>query len=167
MHISALYKQLYARFDSVTPLKGVDCGRLCGAACCESEGDEAAGMYLFPGEAALFKGKKGFSIVLSDFEAEGKAVKLLICERACDRRDRPLACRVFPLIPRAAEGGFEIVVDPRARALCPLASAPEWIDPRFWKTAEKAARVLTRFAPLRAYLRALTEILKEYERFYG
>ena len=43
--------------EKVTPLKG-DCGRVCGAACCQSDETGKGGMLLFPGEKALYYEEK-------------------------------------------------------------------------------------------------------------
>lgn len=50
-----LYRQAYRILNDTTPLE-VDCGQLCGARCCQSEGEEESGMYLFPGEEVMFHG---------------------------------------------------------------------------------------------------------------
>ena len=50
----------------------------------------------------------------------------LVCEGACPREHRPLACRVFPLrvrlIANEADGTTQATaeLDPRAWAVCPL-----------------------------------------------
>lgn len=98
----------------VTPLK-VDCGGVCGGACCRSlEGDET-GMLLFPGEDAYYAGLAGYTVKSS---ALGP---LLVCSGRCERADRPLSCRLFPLLPVLRSDGVKVAVDLRARAVCPLA----------------------------------------------
>ena len=42
----------YAAIGERTPLCS-DCGALCGAACCESDGDGQGGVDLLPGEESL------------------------------------------------------------------------------------------------------------------
>lgn len=101
--------------QEVTPLTG-DCGGVCGGACCRSlEGDET-GMLLFPGEDAYYTGLDGYAVKPS---ALGP---LLVCSGGCDRADRPLSCRLFPLLPVLRPDGVKVAVDLRARAVCPLAA---------------------------------------------
>ena len=45
----------------VTPLK-TDCGRACGGLCCQPDETGRGGMLLFPGEAALYLDKPGFTV---------------------------------------------------------------------------------------------------------
>ena len=78
--------------EAVTPLKPFNCGRLCSARCCS--GDENDGMGLFPGEEELLKDCADFEIKKSEGNF-GESV--LVCRGECDRRKRPLACRIFPL----------------------------------------------------------------------
>ena len=53
----------------------------------------------------------------SEFEANGKKTLILYCEGHCDRRKRPLSCRIFPLFK--IDG--ELKNDLRAVHICPLA----------------------------------------------
>ena len=60
-----------ALLESVTPLKR-DCGRACGAACCQSDEDGQGGMLLFPGEEALYASlPAGWAIVSDDAVISG------------------------------------------------------------------------------------------------
>lgn len=103
-----------ALLEEITPLRQ-DCGRLCGGACCQSDEDGQGGMLLFPGEEALYTPlPAGFSITPDDSVAPGGL--LLRCEGRCDRKTRPLACRLFPLLP-TREGAR---LDWRGWAVCPL-----------------------------------------------
>ena len=102
------------KLQDLTPLKR-DCGRVCGAACCRSLPGEETGMLLFPGEEAFYADDPAFRIV------EGAAGKILVCEGRCEREKRPLACRLFPLLPLEDEDGqMAARMDLRARAVCPL-----------------------------------------------
>ena len=81
----------------VTPLK-TDCGRACGGACCQPDEDGQGGMLLFPGEEALYADlPEGFSI--REDHAVLPGAKLLICDGFCARENRPLSCRLFPMLP--------------------------------------------------------------------
>ena len=108
--------------EAVTPLKPFNCGRLCSARCCS--GDENDGMGLFPGEEELLKDCADFEIKKSEGNF-GESV--LVCRGECDRRKRPLACRIFPLFPLALENENGTVIvpvpDPRA-GMCPLLFTP-------------------------------------------
>ena len=168
MHISELYKSIYHFWDDTTPLYG-DCGTLCQKACCMSdEEEEETGMYLFPGEKALFQDNAGFKILSSDF-SYGKETyaDLLICNTPCSRDERPLSCRIFPLIPYYKNGVLSIIQDPRAKSICPLAQkkALSYLNPTFILKTEKTFRLLLCFAEVRDFLSGLTEILDDYMKF--
>ena len=76
----------------VTPLK-TDCGKVCGARCCRPLEAEETGMLLFPGEEEAYRGK-------ADWTLRGTAAgTIAICSGSCERDERPLACRIFPLLP--------------------------------------------------------------------
>ncbi len=112
-------KQARARLEQLTPMVR-DCGRLCGAACCESDEDGQGGVYLFPGEEALLGGMEWGRLEESPL-APRAGTPMLVCEDACDRSRRPLACMIFPLTPVVdAEGNVDVRFDCRARAMCPL-----------------------------------------------
>lgn len=171
MNIAYIYLQIYRLFDHSTPLK-LDCGKLCNSACCE--GDES-GMYLFPGEENVQKilKSKWAKIEKSDFYYEycgkKKNVPLLVCEGECDRYERPLACRIFPLTPYLTKDGrLEIIMDPRAKAICPISrelSADE-LDLKFLKNVKKAFVLLMKNEEFRAYMTSYSEYIDEYRRFF-
>lgn len=145
-----------ALLRDATPLKA-DCGRLCGAACCQ--GDERTGMLLFPGEEALYAGSAFARVLPASFDLAGTRARLLVCGGVCDRNDRPLACRLFPLFLRFREdGSARVVLDARARGVCPLCGyGLSALDPAFVAAAKKAYTLLLADAPCRAYLRALCD----------
>ena len=100
MKAEKIYRYLYKLFDEVTPIKA-DCGQLCGGACCKGDGD--TGMYLFPFEECIYDGTENWlKICDSDFYFNGKPVKIAICDGTCDRKKRPLSCRIFPLFLKEA-----------------------------------------------------------------
>ena len=78
--------------ENVTPLQ-TDCGLTCGHACCRPMEGEMTGMLLFPGEEKYYEGLEGYRMT------ETSHGTLLICSGRCDRADRPLSCRLMPLIP--------------------------------------------------------------------
>ena len=158
--LSQALKKARARLLDPTPLAR-DCGRLCGAACCQTDEQGRGGMLLFPGEAALYEGRMpaGFAIHPDDSVLPGGT--LLTCSGTCQREDRPLACRVFPLVMRLAEAGEpRLALDPRAWPICPLMpSGMAGLSSGFVEAAEDAARTLAQVPEFRAFLAAQTAFL--------
>lgn len=140
--------------SGLTPLK-TDCGRLCGGACCQ--GDEATGMLLFPGEEALYANSAFARVLPAGFSLGGQDVSLLVCQGRCERENRPLACRLFPLFLRFREdGSTRVVLDRRARALCPLTGyGLSALDSAFLDAARTAYDLLLADPVCAAYLRDL------------
>ena len=103
-----------ALLENETPLPG-NCGRLCGARCCRPMEGENTGMLLFPGEEAYYAALPDYTIAYTP------AGLLLTCPGQCRREDRPLSCRLFPLLPLLREGGVRVGIDLRAKPVCPLA----------------------------------------------
>ncbi len=160
IHITELYKKIYCRFDELTPIP-FDCGELCGKLCCQ--GDDESGMYLFPGEEFLFSGNDNFTVIPSEFISDGKPVKLLVCHGPCMREERPLSCRIFPLIPFYRKGKLQVIPDPRA-SICPLThpEAVGCIDPQFKREVDYAFRVLLKISKLRRFLEDLSDLLDDF-----
>lgn len=171
MNSAYIYLQLYRLFDECTPI-AADCGQLCGSACCR--GDEDDGMYLFPGESGVYKllSPDWVRIEPSDFcyEYAGKSynVPIALCKGECDRYQRPLACRIFPLTPYISDDGRgEIRIDPRSRRMCPMGRVMELEDfePSFVRNVKKAFTLLAKNKQVYAFLQEYTKYLKEFERF--
>lgn len=171
MNIAYIYLQIYRLFDNVTPLKA-DCGGLCDAACCR--GDDA-GMYLFPGEEKVYRllKPKWVKIEKSDFTYEYKSQKknvpILICPGTCDRYQRPLACRIFPLTPYVGKNGrLEIIIDPRAKSVCPLSHelSVDEFDRQFLINVKKAFILLMKNSEIKEYMVRYSEYIDEYKKFY-
>jgi len=146
-----------------TPLKS-DCGRICGAACCQpypAQDGEASGMYLFPGEEYLYGPEDAWARILpTDWITAGSKVSLLVCQGACPRERRPLACRLFPLFARPEGEGFALRLDPRGWPVCPL--MPHGLagfDPAFVAAARAALAVLWADEEQRAFLLALDGLI--------
>ena len=116
----ALIRELWGMLDTVTPLLH-DCGQRCGAACCARDEDGLGGVHLFPGEAALFASVDWARIEPSGWIINGHDVPMLVCGGQCPRHERPLGCRIFPLAPRHSDGRVGVMMDYRARVICPLA----------------------------------------------
>ncbi len=148
----------YDILNDVTPL-AFDCGLLCRSKCCT--GSMKDGMLLFPGEEKRFANLDGFVINDSPYG------KTLICNGACNRNERPLACRIFPLFPYVTNGtnGFRISVlnDVRALDYCPLYDME--ILPRFEKKIRLATRNLLRDEECAAFLLRLTSEFTDIGQF--
>ncbi len=146
--------------SNLTPL-AFDCGRRCQAACCQ--GSEEDGMLLFPGEERYYEGCSWAKI------AEDRMGRRLICAGECERENRPLSCRIFPLVIKAVaqeDGGIKanISMDVRAWPVCPLMqSGKKGLKTAFVDAAYDAAELLLREDKHRAFLLSLTEELKAYE----
>ena len=133
--------------DTVTPLK-TDCGRMCQASCCVSLEGEETGMLLFPGEERLYESQSGWRIRRTE-----TGHLLLICSGSCDRSDRPLSCRIFPLLPVLSKGGIQVRMDLRARAVCPLSHMGiQALDPLFVEAVRQAGEMLFRSQIQREFL---------------
>ena len=156
--MSAIDAVLAARalVQDCTPLTA-DCGRLCGAACCR--GDEATGMLLFPGEETLYAPCDFARVLPASFSLGGQPAQLLVCQGRCDRKNRPLACRLFPLFLKFREDQTPVLrMDARARAVCPLTDyGMKALDPEFKQAARRAYDLLLEDKVCAAYLRALDE----------
>ena len=138
------------KLNHVTPLKR-DCGRICGARCCRSCEGEETGMLLFPGEEETYRDREGWKIL------DTASGKLLVCSGACDRGERPLACRLFPLLPVIRDGRVRVAVDQRARAVCPLArQGLSAADPAFTDAVREAGEILAADREQRRMLEMLT-----------
>ena len=134
----------------VTPLK-TDCGKVCGAKCCRSLEDEETGMLLFPGEEEAYLEKESWTV------RETGAGLLAVCPGTCDRNERPLACRIFPLLPVVRDGTIKIAADQRARAVCPLLrQGIRGTDPAFRDAVREAGRILAEDPEQREFLEMLT-----------
>ncbi len=141
--------------EQLTPLKS-DCGALCGGACCRSLEGEETGMLLFPGEEDDYVGLEGWRLT------ETRQGWLVSCPGTCDRSMRPLACRIFPLLPVLREDGIHVAVDARARAVCPLSrQGMKAMDQDFVAAVRQVGVLLAGDEEQRVMLRQLTEMQDE------
>lgn len=159
-----LYLQIYRILERVTPLKS-DCGLLCNKACCDG-GDEDLGMYLFPGEELLLSGLGYFRIISTDIQLKnGSNILLANCDGKCDRKFRPLACRIFPLTPYLTyRGTLTLETDIRAVGICPLAkgkNAPP-LQPAFIQAVRQSIRLMSQDPEILSFIETLSHILDEY-----
>lgn len=166
MKATDVYSYLYALFDDVTPQK-TDCGRLCGGACCK-ESDAGSGMYLYPLEYKMYANKPSWAkIYKTDFTyGQGKKVYMLSCPDHCDRALRPLACRIFPLVPYVKKGErLRIIIDPRGASLCPLYK--KGVSNEFSIAVTKAAKCLYAIKECREFLFAQSGLIDDFLSFQG
>ena len=171
MNSAYAYLQIYRLFDNCTPIV-TDCGKYCDKACCK--GDDC-GMYLFPGEKKVYDmlNPEWSKLDQTDFEYEydGKLKKtnILFCNGNCDRYQRPLACRIFPLTPYIDKNNkLNIIIDPRAKSLCPLTHETDisFFDRKFVKNVKRAFNVLSKNKEVYAFLIAYSRQLDDYLKFF-
>lgn len=147
--------QARALFDDLTPLR-TDCGLTCGGACCQPMEGENTGMLLFPGEDRYYEGRPGYRMTATDHGM------LLTCDGRCERADRPLSCRLFPLLPLVRPDGIKVATDLRAKAVCPLArQGKDALAPEFVAAVRQAGRILAQGEAQQAFLMQLTRTQDE------
>lgn len=171
MNVAYIYLQLYRLFDEITPIKA-DCGKLCNNSCCKGED---SGMYLFPGEENVYDllNPAWASIEQSDltytFNNRENEVPIIFCSGKCDRYQRPLACRIFPLTPYInKDGKLEIIIDPRGKPICPLAKSLylDEFDYSFLKNVQRAFNLLSKNKRVYKFLEEYSRQIDLYKRFY-
>ncbi len=171
MNSAYIYLQLYRLFDNNTPLP-IDCGKLCNSACCQGED---SGMLLFPGEEEVYNLLKPEAmrieetdLIYSYKDTEHKT-PILFCGGKCDRYIRPLACRIFPLTPVLDDNGhIEIIIDPRAKSVCPLAKTLyiDEYDENFVKSVKKTFVLLNKNKQVHNFLVEYTKYIHEFTKFF-
>lgn len=140
-----------AILEDVTPLK-TDCGLACQGACCRPMEGEMTGMLLFPGEERYYEGREGYRMT------ETEHGTLLLCSGRCNRADRPLSCRLMPLIPLIREDGIKVATDLRAKTVCPLArQGKDALNPEFVAAVRQIGHILAEDEQQRAFLVQLTK----------
>ena len=158
-------KQVLSRaremLENLTPLKS-DCGRVCGAACCrplQEKSGEMTGMLLFPGEEEAYTDPGQWTI------RSAPQGLMVVCSGFCRREERPLSCRIFPLLPVFRNGEIRAVTDLRAKAVCPLArQGRAALDPAFREAVREAGEYLATDAEQAHFLHRLTEEQEELKR---
>jgi len=159
-----LYRKAYRILQDSTPLK-FDCGMLCNSRCCQG-GDEA-GMCLYPGEECMLDKSSDFLSIRKE-KLLDMDVLFAVCGGKCDRRSRPLACRIFPYVPYLDPGGrLTIIEDPRAKYLCPLLMEPFElkIDKIFRRKVKNVFQLLAEDNDIKCFLTVLSSVLDEYGKF--
>ena len=117
-------------------------------------------MLLFPGEAEAYAGRDGWRI------RRASLGEMVICPGQCDRAERPLSCRLFPLLPLPREDGtVRVVTDMRAKAVCPLArQGKSAMDPAFIEAVRTAGEILMKDEEQAAFLQLLAEEQEEMKK---
>jgi len=162
-----LFEKAYDMLEQLTPLH-TDCGNLCSRACCDSA-DEDAGMYLFPGEELMYAEKPDWLRIQESSFIYGKEEKpalIAICTKQCERRLRPLACRIFPLTPYIGSNGIvNIKTDPRAVSICPLAKphAANRLNKDFVLSVHDVFKMLVQDIDISSFIFDLSRLIDEYE----
>ncbi len=153
------YTKMYSKINKIisdlTPLT-VDCGVLCGGACCK--GDEETGMRLFPHEKSSL-----------NIKTTSNGYDLVVCNGTCDRIERPLACKIFPFFPIVDNKGKIFVgLDYRAARLCPMIEHCDELlfDPNFFKAIKKVGKILLKDTECKDFLVSCTEEINMYRSFY-
>jgi len=150
------YKKLYKLTSLVTPLED-DCGIRCGRACCSVDNKNPMGMYLFPGEEAMFSGKENWLLWESRDPGEDgfppswlQPVYFVRCNGICPREKRPLSCRLFPLAPHLLKDNSLLLIYEALKLpyKCPLINDKAPLLPLFidtvalcWKELLKDKRI--------------------------
>ena len=153
------YIRLYKMLENVTPLSK-DCGVLCDQACCKEEDGEHTGMLLFPCEEYMLN-NASFGQVEDYGEYYGdKQFKIFFCNEPCDRKLRPLACRIFPLTPYYKDGELDLIMNPMAKKMCPLARSLEieQLEEDFVENVYKVINNILKLKDGKAYIEALTKM---------
>lgn len=148
---------------NITPMLN-DCGKRCGAACCKPDADGQGGMILFPGEELLYQPCPSWaSITKSSILIHEEPLFILTCNGHCERAERPLSCRIFPLTPYAKKD-LQITLDVRAWPICPLMpSGIGGLSQAFCIAVQDTMRVLWQDDACRAYMLLLSELLDMYK----
>ena len=157
----------YGRLKYDTPLK-YDCGKLCDGLCCKGADDR--GMILYPGEEKLFSDKKGFQI-----KKDSLGRNILICKSDCNRKIRPLSCRMYPLFPYVYEENGEIklkvIYDIRGLNSCPVVFNKIKVSKKFIQSVRLAGKELLREEDCKKMLwdisREIDDIIKINEMMRG
>lgn len=121
------------------------------------------GMYLLPGEKEF----------LSEYEPvrvrEIDGDTYLLCGGSCNRDFRPFACRIFPYYAALIEGEkgtrIKLMLDPRARGICPLVSNGQKrrMQARFRQAVRRSVRILMRDAEIKEDFRRTYDFLSEID----
>ncbi|MDP4181988.1 MAG: hypothetical protein Q8942_12955 [Bacillota bacterium] len=166
MYKRILYKKAYRKLYNITPVK-FDCGQICNKKCCN--GNDEMGMILFPEEISYLQ---QLNVNFLNFRQETNIwqdINFAFCNGACNRKYRPLSCRIYPFTPYIDKQGIlKIIKDPRAKYVCPLLYIGDIkINNRFSRTIKKVFKELIQDNEIREHIDSNSRILDEYARFTG
>ncbi len=155
--ISRELKKIYGMLENTTPVLS-DCGKICSGKCCK--GDSTDGMLLFPGEKELFENKEGFNV----YYDERYACYAVSCNGSCDRKIRPLSCRIFPYFIYIKDEKSAPVVAPDVRAAdyCPLLKDGWQIDRKFLRAMRISAALAEQNHDIKEFLIYITGLLTDF-----
>ncbi|MGB9885667.1 MAG: hypothetical protein ACPLPT_03540 [Moorellales bacterium] len=154
------YEQIYRLLDEVTPL-AEDCGKLCGKLCCQPDRPDT-GIYLFPGEEAMFRKDETWLTWTSqqaeeyDFPPSWRGTVYFVrCRGICPRHSRPLQCRFFPLTAHyLPDGHLAIIWETLSLPYCcPLLTGAYPLRQDFVLAVAEAWRRLVGFSLVRDLVR--------------
>lgn len=160
-----IYKKAYGIIGDLTPIKA-DCGQLCDMRCCK--GDEDTGMYLFPFEELMLENTGDWlKISKSDFNYTlDRYADIAVCHKPCPREKRPFSCRIFPLAPYVDKNGnFSVIMDKRAKSMCPLAFALDIneLDRDFTEAVYKACLHLMNYRIIAKFIKSQSRLIDEFD----
>lgn len=164
--MSGRLESAYGFLKYASPLR-TDCGKLCSKNCCH-QNDK--GMLLFPGEEKFFENDKDFNVKI---DSEGR--NLLFCNGKCDRKKRPVSCRIYPLFPYTYEENGRIIqkviYDIRGINSCEIIDKHLKVRRSFVSSVRKAGKVLLLDEKCKEFLlevsREIDDIIKLNEEFGG
>ncbi len=148
--------KLYNFLDSVTPLD-YDCGKICSSKCCKGNSDN--GMILFPGEELKFSDRDNFKI----FYDERYDCNIITCNGTCDRKNRPISCRIFPFMFYKTEinSPVRVAADIRAVEFCPILENQLVTDKKFQRAMRISAKYIENDSELSDFIFKLTSLLTD------
>ena len=119
-------------------------------------------MYLYPYEERMFeKGADFAKISESDFMYADTYAGFITCDGFCKREMRPLACRIFPLVPYVDnEGRLKVIYDPRAVNFCPLEKMH--ITNAFKEKVWKVSSLLFKASDTREFIIAQSRLIDDF-----
>ena len=153
------------KIETVTPLL-FDCGSLCASRCCQALDEESvSGMLLYPGEEYFYHTETDWYRILP---SHLPGVSLFVCNGTCPREERPLACRLFPLLPiYTRDGKADVRIDMRGRGICPLCErSKESLSPAFVKKAMECAEILCQSEDILSFIKTIQNEEKQIRNLY-
>ena len=160
------YIKVYEMLDNAGPAS-YDCGRICGAACCNGSlfEDDAPYIYLLPGEKEYLE-SAGCEFPIEKLKREehdlpaswGDYVYTVRCPgpERCKRGTRPVQCRTFPLYPYITEDG-ELEITLYYMELpysCPFVEGREMVPDEYKNAAYDAWTILIKDKAIRDLVEA-------------